>query len=289
MKNDRIINIGEQFGSWTILEKQGRQILCQCNCGTKKLVYKHTIINGKSSNCGCERRAKKIPVGTNIGRLTVISDVEIKGERGKIQVLTRCSCEAKTQKYINKSSLIRGLTRSCGCIVKENCRNKKTIHGKCNTYEYYSWLHIKRICYNKNYYQYKYYGRCGIKIDPSWYSNFSQFLKDMGVAPEGTIISRIDTEKDFTPNNCLWIPRKERYKQIHLLRRKNNIAFKTFPNSDIASNKINTGLPPNIIQAVIETHANGEGNIKKIAAQYKISVQGTINIILRRNIKNFSV
>ena len=50
MKNDRIIDIGKQFGSWTILDKQGRQILCQCNCGTKKLVYKHTIVSYRTRN-----------------------------------------------------------------------------------------------------------------------------------------------------------------------------------------------------------------------------------------------
>jgi hypothetical protein len=39
----RVINISEKFGSWIVLNKQGKQVLCQCDCGTQKLVYSPRI------------------------------------------------------------------------------------------------------------------------------------------------------------------------------------------------------------------------------------------------------
>ncbi|MBD2613907.1 hypothetical protein H6G94_21965 [Nostoc punctiforme FACHB-252] len=272
----RVINISGKFGSWTVLEKQGKQVLCKCDCGTQKLVYSHTLINGRSTNCGCKKRKESIPVGANFGRLTVISDVEVKGKRGELLLLTLCRCG--TQKYVSKNSLKRGLTQSCGCLQRDSLKTDKTIHGHCKSHEYNSWLHIKRICYNKNHHQYKYHGGCGIEVDASWRDNFTQFLKDMGLAPQGTVISRIDQESDFAPGNCLWIPRKEHYRQIHVLRRKEFFISQTLPKPVVTNSEIN--VSPNIVRAIIKDHANGEANMNKLATQYKISTQDAINIIL---------
>ena len=275
--NKRVINIGEKFGSWTVLDKQGKQVLCQCECENQKLVYSHTLTNGRSTNCGCKKRKESIPLGTTFGRLTVISDVEAKGKRGELLVLTQCSC--KTKKYISKNSLTRRMTQSCGCLQRESLKNTKTIHGKIKSHEYNSWLHIKRICYNKNHRQYKDHGGYGIQVHPSWRDNFTQFLRDMGPAPEGTVISRIDPEGDFAPGNCLWILRKERYRQIHLLRKKEFFVDQTFPKTVVKTSDIH--ISQNVIRAIIEDHAAGEANINKLATQYEISTQDAINIILQ--------
>ncbi len=272
----RVINISGKFGSWTVIEKQGKQVLCKCDCGTQKLVYSHTLTNGRSTNCGCKKRKESIPVGANFGRLTVISDIEVKGKRGELLLLTLCRCG--TQKYVSKNSLKRGLTQSCGCLQRDSLKTDKTIHGHCKSHEYNSWLHIKRICYNKNHHQYKYHGGCGIEVDASWRDNFTQFLKDMGLAPEGTVISRIDQESDFAPGNCLWIPRKEHYRQIHLLRRKEFLISQILPKPVVTNSEIN--VSPNVVRAIIKDHANGEANMNKLATQYKISTQDAINIIL---------
>jgi|GEM_PF-5671982 hypothetical protein len=31
----RVMDMGGKFGNWTVLEKHGRQVLCQCDCGTQ--------------------------------------------------------------------------------------------------------------------------------------------------------------------------------------------------------------------------------------------------------------
>ena len=51
---------GKTFGRWTVLhrgENKGRLVRweCLCTCGTSKLVYGCSLVNGKSTSCGCAR------------------------------------------------------------------------------------------------------------------------------------------------------------------------------------------------------------------------------------------
>jgi len=55
------INIGDKFGKWTIVSNPfpiGKyyKVECLCLCGTKKLVYKHSLTSGKSTTCGCSHK-----------------------------------------------------------------------------------------------------------------------------------------------------------------------------------------------------------------------------------------
>ena len=56
MKSNRErIKIGDKFGKWTVIEdeKSWRKILCQCDCGTIREVNKDSLLEGKSTSCGC--------------------------------------------------------------------------------------------------------------------------------------------------------------------------------------------------------------------------------------------
>jgi hypothetical protein len=49
--------VGKRYGMWTVLSiTDGRyMLLCRCDCGKEKPVYKYDLQLGKSTNCGCRR------------------------------------------------------------------------------------------------------------------------------------------------------------------------------------------------------------------------------------------
>lgn len=66
-------------------------------------------------------------------------------------------------------------------------------------------------CYNKRAINYKYYGEKGIKICDEWLNDFNSFYEwsiNNGFKKELSI-DRIDSNKDYHPNNCKWSSKTE--------------------------------------------------------------------------------
>lgn len=73
---------------------------------------------------------------------------------------------------------------------------------------YSRWWYMHQRCYNPRFRDYKWYGARGIKVCAQW-GTFAAFHADMGDAPKGKSLDRIDNDKDYCPENCRWATQKE--------------------------------------------------------------------------------
>lgn len=69
---------------------------------------------------------------------------------------------------------------------------------------YRSYDHMKQRCLNPNNHAYPRYGGRGIKICERWLESYANFHEDMGTRPPNTSLERKDSNKDYSPDNCVW-------------------------------------------------------------------------------------
>jgi len=113
-------------------------------------------------------------------------------------------CNCGNTKDIRIDSVVKGITKSCGCYNKSSHEK----HGKYNTPIYRTWRSMKDRCLNKNHFAYKDYGGRGIKVCIKWLK-FENFYKDMGERPHNKSLDRIDNNKGYSKDNCKWSTQKE--------------------------------------------------------------------------------
>lgn len=153
-------------------------------------------------------------LGMTFGRLTVLSFSD--------NAKWLCKCECGNTCFTTRGKLIRGHTKSCGCIRREELSKRKKTHGKTKTKIYRLWTSMIQRCTNKNNVAYKDYGGRGIFVCDRWsgVDGFIHFFEDMGLPEAGLSLDRIDNDKGYSKENCKWSTKREQRlnsRRIHLV------------------------------------------------------------------------
>jgi len=130
----RVDLTGQRYGALTVVEyagsdRHGALWLCRCDCGNNKTVHPLDLERGKVMSCGC-RRSPDL-TGHVFGRLTVVRRAG--SRRGKSIWLCRCGCG--NEAIVSAVSLNRGVTRSCGCLVREGLNLAGHVFGRLTAIE----------------------------------------------------------------------------------------------------------------------------------------------------------
>lgn len=178
-----------------------------------------------------------IEPGMKYDMLTIVERLPIDRDQPKWkQRLPRflCSCDCgkevvKTSRYLKDNRNANAL-KSCGCSASDYLRKRNTQtakHRLSTDRRYIIWSQIKQRCYNPKHNFYSRYGGRGIKVADRWIepeTGFINFIKDMGERPSDAnyasgrskyTVDRIDTDGDYTPENCRWATYEQQWETRH--------------------------------------------------------------------------
>ena len=131
----RLNLIGKRFERLIVIslsgsDKRGKSIWnCLCDCGSYKNIEGSSLTYGGTRSCGCLQKEsvrslrKYKLIGKRFGWLTVLDELPYPKKRG---IINKCLCKCGNICYVLSYSLIRGTTRSCGCLVKMANRCKSS-------------------------------------------------------------------------------------------------------------------------------------------------------------------
>lgn len=145
--------------------------------------------------------------GQRFGRLMVVGYSHAKKHPGgSSHSMWRCQCDCGKETVVSGTYLRSKHTSSCGCALRDALIARNKTHGGAGTRTYRIWADMNARCTYHSVKQYPIYGGRGIAVCDRW-KDFETFLADMGEAPDGHSIDRINNDGNYEPANCRWSDR----------------------------------------------------------------------------------
>ena len=130
-------HIGEKFNRLTIIDKapfqispngkKRRMVKCECDCTNHTIIIclLENVTRGHTKSCGCYKKEV----------ISKLKSYNLKGKRfGRLVVQERvgsyhnqsfwhCKCDCGNEINLPCGPLVKGMTKSCGCLLKEHNKN----------------------------------------------------------------------------------------------------------------------------------------------------------------------
>lgn len=166
-------------------------------------------VQHKFNQLGLERPQAKVGDVINGWKITEIYTKVINGTNKSIAKVISTLDNKTTHEY--RLTLLTKGKVGWPDRRRPDIKERDNYHGLCRHKLYSVWIGMKNRCYNEKQRNYHNYGGRGIKMCDEWRDDFL-FFYNWAIEngwQEGLQLDREENDKDYSPDNCRFITRKE--------------------------------------------------------------------------------